>query len=219
MNEALEYIVNRQASDLYSIGRRAWELVLAAVEAGEIAVDQTFRPRNRTLLHFAAWHASAAVMRRLLDLGALPSPRDVYGYVPMHLAVTSCYDALEKCKMLPVADLERRKDREEFCTPLYLIAELLLIWCLPPNQLNGEHRLEVLQWMLDQPECPILNRDNYGRTVADMFSRKSEYARPLAMVRAAEAAQRRWSPLRAVWTGAVAAAGSSGSSGSSSSVL
>jgi hypothetical protein len=212
LNDALEYIVNRRASDLDSpVGRRAWELVLAAVEAGEMAVNQTFQQRsNRTLLHFAAWHASAAVMRRLLELGASPSPRDADGYVPMHLAAASCYDALEKCKMLPAADLECRKDREdrgEFYSPLHFIAESVLIWC---NEPNGERCLEVLQWMLDQPECPIHRRDGLGRTVADMFSSKSKYARPLAMVRAAEAARRRWTPLRAAWTGVAAVAAVAG---------
>jgi hypothetical protein len=210
LNEALECIVKRGGSDLSTAGCGAWKLVLAAVEAGEMAVDQTFRRcSNRTLLHFAAWHASAAVMRRLLDLGALPSPRDADGYVPMHLAATSSYDVLEKCKMLPAADLECRITRNGIYSPLYLITQSLLIWCLPrcmPSGMSrGERLVQVLQWMLDQPECPIYDYDGHGCTVADVFSRNPAYARPLAMVRAAEAARRRWTPLRAVWTGAVAA--------------
>jgi hypothetical protein len=70
---------------------------------------------------------------------------------------------------------------------------------------RGERLVQVLQWMLDQPECPIYDYDGHGRTVADVFSCNPAYARPLAMVRAAEAARRRWTPLRAAWTKAVAA--------------
>jgi len=188
LGTALE-LVCRGACDQ---GHRAWDMVLSAIEAGKLPVDVN----NNSLLCVAAEHGHPALMRRLLELGAPSSRCDTFGRVAMHWAALSDNGGLEKCKMLPVKDLGYCASGCVSGTPLHYVAKVLC--CMPPwFPLQLERRLEVLQWMLDQPECPIYNRDDRGRTVADIFADGPVYARPLAMVRAAEAAQRRWTPLRA----------------------
>lgn len=69
--------------------------------------------------------------------------------------------------------------------------------------------LEVFQWMLNQPECPLDAVNSDGQTAGDYLSGSgAHFARPLAMLQAAQAARARWTVLRAAWTGAVGAVAS-----------
>jgi hypothetical protein len=173
-------------------------MVLEAVAAGKMAVDTTWRPETKTLLHYAARSCSAAVVQRLLELGASPSLLDGSGHPPMRYAANCLTDdALHKCKLLPVTDLGQQCNSGS--RPLHIVASL-------PFSESSQLFWEVLQWMVDQPECDIDAVDNRGHTAADLVA-ASVYCDPrsLAMLRAERAARARWTPLRAAWTGAVGA--------------
>jgi hypothetical protein len=114
----------------------------------------------------------------------------------MHLAAHSYSDdALRKCKMLPVADLG--KPRDDGSTPLHDVA-WTLHWLRDMRVSGRVERLQgVLQWMLDQPECPIDAPDDRRVTAAGLLTASAhDDLRLIAMLPAA----------RAAWTGAVAGA-------------
>jgi hypothetical protein len=208
-------------------GRCAWQAVFDAIEAKQLDVNDTaWSYRDESLLHRAADNASAAVMQRLLAMGASPSMRNCYGHVPLHLAAISVYEPLEKCKLLPAADLTSLDNCYCPVTPLQYVANRLRDNTgrhFEPNamaiklecELEVQQLLQVLQWMVDQPECDLHARDEHGRTVAEMLADDNtrggaaavaQRRHALAVVRAAEAARRRWAPLRAAWTGALVSA-------------
>jgi hypothetical protein len=138
----------------------------------------------------------------LVDLGASPSLRDRAGRVPMHLAARSHSEALLKCKMLPVADCGKQFNNSGH-TPLLDVMWNMYILYYETTE-HVERLEEVLQWMLDQPECVIDAPDPNGFTPFQAFVGSGRGARPMAMLRAARAERARWSPLRAVWTENVA---------------
>ena len=214
LHHALDLIVFYNSGDDSPPGRCAWQMVLEAIAAGKMAVDTTWEPETKTLLHYAALSCSAAVVKRLLDLGASPSLLDGSGHLPMRYAANCLTDdALDKCRMLPVTDLGHENSTGGN-TPLHIVATF-------PRCELSQHFREVLQWMLDQPECDIDAADVRGVTAADLLAARAHRdPRPLAMLRAARAERARWTPQRAAWTGAVAvgvaglaAAGAAGASG------
>jgi hypothetical protein len=186
----------------------AFTIVLAAVQTGDLHVDFRCGMYRKTLLHFAAARGSVFTMRRLLELGALPSVKDAAGCVPMHCAVTSwrnstgqC-DALEKCKLLPVADLS---DNTSGQTPLWLLAQHLL--ACGGTDSTAPHMVlklvQLLQWIVDQPECALNKVDDAGRTSTDVLNFYTGMAPYALVVRTATEQRARWSLLRAEWTAAV----------------
>jgi hypothetical protein len=208
-------------------GRCAWQAVFDAIEAKQLDVNDTaWSYRDESLLHRAADNASVAVMRRLLAMGASPSMRNCYGHVPLHLAAISVYEPLEKCRLLPATDLTCLDNCYCPATPLQYVANRL--WDntgrhFEPNaaiklecELEVQQLLQVLQWMVDQPECPTRACDGfYGRNAESVLfgdaRRNPEFAheveQALAIYRAAEDVRVRWSPPRAAWTGAAAVVG------------
>jgi hypothetical protein len=189
----------------------AFTIVLAVVQTGDLHVDFRCGIYRKTLLHVAAARGSVFTMRRLLELGAMPSVKDAEGRVPMHCAVTSwrnstgqC-DALEKCKLLPVADLSNYTSGQ---TPLWLLAHHLLV--RGSTDSTAPHMVlklvQLLQWIVDQPECELNKVDDGGRTSADVLNFYIGMAPYALVVRTAMAQRARWSTLRAAWTGAVAGA-------------
>jgi hypothetical protein len=212
----LDSLEDDEFGDTSEQGRLVWQIVLRAVEAGKLAVDRPVtRMSELLLLHHAAEFCSVGVMQRLLQLGAPPSQRDCVGHTPMHYAAKSRREALAKCKLLPVADLASLTNHAHE-TPLHVLAwnlrRLLLqpVGALEPARAErfggceaAAVHLEVLEWMLDQPECPIDAANCYGDlTAAHLLGGTSARA----MVRTAQAARARWTPLRAAWTGVVGAA-------------
>ena len=116
-------IVTRKVIVNAEHSKRAWNVMLAAIEANKIPVDKVLEiieDYKITLLHLACRceDVSVAVVQRLLELGASSSWADRSGNVAMHKAAQGCdYNSFEKCKMLPAADLGCRNSRQE--TPLH----------------------------------------------------------------------------------------------------
>jgi hypothetical protein len=158
-----------------------WENALLAIAGGQRDVNA--RDENgRTLLHHAAsCNGTAAHMQRLLQLGANPSAvADEPWGLPMHECAER--DALDKCECLPVADIAR-DPYEGKMTPFEV--------CV----LGGSFR--VLQWMVNQPECPVV------AFVREELPRLMLAARRVTLLTEEAARRRRWSPLRAALVGAV----------------
>jgi hypothetical protein len=186
---------------------QAWNIVLAAIEANKIAVDEVFGAYKQTLLHLACHRkdVSVAVVQRLLNLGASSSRATCEGYVAMHEAARGFgHDSLEKCKILPAADLGCRTIHQQ--TPLHILAHELNFYayyfCTHYGMVGRINRLEgMLRWMVDAVQCPVDAMDLWGRTAADML--RSAAAAPYAsIVHSAAVWKRRWTPQRAAWIAA-----------------
>jgi hypothetical protein len=206
LEKACNFVFESEASDLYPAGSAAWTLILAAIEAGTLHVETKRGPW--ALLHCAAFFCSATVFKRLLDLGASPSVADKYGTRPMHLAVQGGYDVVAKCAMLPLGDLACLS--ELFGTPLHACVAKVIVWA-PPLRLGHDHDvfdkyLDVLQWMLAQPECPVGGADIFGRTAMDILNGKENCGEARDMFAAELARRARWTALRAAWVGGVVVA-------------
>jgi hypothetical protein len=119
-------------------------------------------------------------MQRLLELGANPS---AVADKPWGLPMNECVlrDALDKCKLLPVADIARDPYSRK-TTPFVL--------CV----LIGNSR--VLRWMVEQPECPV------EAFVRDELPRLTLAAEKTTLLTDEAARRCRWSPLRAAFVGA-----------------
>jgi hypothetical protein len=199
LESALIAVFQCEASDDEGFGATAWAAVLTAVEAGTLDVNVVYY--RRSLLSYAATHCSATVVKRLLHLGASPSVEDKYGTRPMHKAVLGGHDVVAKCAMLPPGDLACQS--KLFGTPLHECAFWLKRWA-PPHELFDKY-LEVLQWMLAQPECPVRGADIYGRTAMDILNGSEHCSKARDMLAAELARRARWTALRAAWIGVVVA--------------
>jgi hypothetical protein len=176
----------------------AWQAVFTAIETGWLSQDDV-----PTLLHHAVQLCSVGTLRYVLQLGLPPSSRDEDGWLPMHYAAKSRRGALEKCKLLPVTDLACRTVGTNE-TPLHVLAQFLRRLLTPSVDPDAVALLQVFQWMVEQPECPLDAVNSDGKTAGDYLSGcGAHFARPLAMLQAAQAARARWTPLRTAWTGAV----------------
>jgi hypothetical protein len=238
---ALDAIFMRYARDWTGeyTEREAWEVVLAAVETGKLSVNavytaagdagqaghnaaagrtrEAFRWRHRghaegrgkTLLHFAAGNCSAACVKRLLELGASPSVRDMNDQTPMHLAAAS-YQALAKCKLLPPCDLNAHDDRLD--TPLHIVTWNIRHMKHSPARIAKSGILDVLQWMVQQPECALDDVNWLGATSTSILllatnDGNAVMSTACGVVQTAMEQRARWSTLRAAWTATVAGAG------------
>jgi hypothetical protein len=192
-----------------NVNDEAWSIVLAAVQSGEVSVDYTWGMFNTSLLHYACRKGSVSTVRRLLNLGASPSLKNDIDVVAMHYAIVSWWtcpaqcggeleNALEKCKMLPVADLS--SCAETFGTPL----RLLLAHLARRGRAGNFEFMQLLQWVVNQPECALDNVQG----VLDVLTKHPGTAPYALIVQTAMEQRARWSLLRAAWTGAVAGAAS-----------
>jgi len=147
-------------------------------------------------------------VKRLLELGASPSVRDMDDQTPMHLAADS-YQALAKCKLLPVCDLNAHDNR--FDTPLHTVTWRIRHLSYSPAQIAKSGVLDVLQWMVQQPECVLDAVSWLGATSTSILllattNGNTAVSTACGVVQTAKEQRTRWSPLRAAWTGAVAGA-------------
>ncbi len=128
------------------------------------------------------------VIQKLLDMGMDPAKlSNLYrGWGAAHMAV-SC-DNVDMLMLLPPESLTRTTFGGR--TPLHLAV----------------HRsyVQVVQWLLERPCCPVNVKDVYGQTAEE--DNKYNYGVAAEAIRAAFAAHRRWTALRAVWVAAAAAA-------------
>jgi hypothetical protein len=198
-------------------GREAAEVVLREVAAGRLdpAANFLWRRHGRVdvmipVLHSAALGCSVEFVQRLLALNKCsPSSPTSDGEVPMHYAARNSVNAVAMCKLFPVADLGtgRRLFRDD--TPL--------VACL--NRLSGFRFrrgpaaciavLELVQWMVDQPECRFIpGVIDLAHYFSPPWFQKGEagydFARAVeSVIGAAGAARKRWSRLRAAWVATV----------------
>ncbi len=185
---------------------QAWNVMLAAIEANKIAVDEVFGIAGKyktTLLHLACRrkYVNAAVVQRLLELGASSLRKNRSGNVAMHEAAHGYgHDSLKKCKMLPVAGLGCRNKYQE--TPLHVLAHELDFACVVRDDKTLRRLEDMLHWMVDAVECPVDAVDVWGRTAAN-FLRINAAAAPYAsIVHSAAVWKRRWTAQRAAWIAA-----------------
>jgi hypothetical protein len=184
-NKALAFV-----SDSSPIGKRAWNVVLAAVRTGNLAVNTPHNEHGRTLLHCAA-HVTVT---QLLALGASPAQPDAYGFLPLHFAMRS----LQKFRMLSAGGFLAH-DTTGF-TPLHLLAQEIMVASPDADLMN------VLQWMVEQPECAVNAENRIGFTALDILGDMAETADAREVVRTAMEQRTRWSSLRAAWIATVAVA-------------
>jgi ankyrin repeat protein len=175
---------------------------MAAVRAGTVSPDADWAPLctgGGTALHFAAKMCSVAGMKELLDLGALPAVTDDNGLLPMHYAASTIHDPVKKCELLPRGHLGAGAGIK-IGTPLHLVA-----FRMRHHDIVRVCMMEVLQWMVNQPECALDAVNEEGRTALDILDDMAETAAARAVLRTAMLERARWSLLRAAWTATVAA--------------
>jgi hypothetical protein len=190
----------RLATFVKADGQAAWQEVFRGIETGTLAANAILATsfERITLLHYAALRCSAATMQRLLQLGASPYVLDSNGCVPMYYVMFSCKDVVSKCKMLPCEQLFTIGGHEFYPTLFHMAVSC--------QHVGGWQRIELLQWMVEQAECPLEVPLETGVTVLQVLERNGREAAH-AVVVAAMALRARWSCARAAWTGAVATAG------------
>jgi hypothetical protein len=199
-------IVTRKVIVNAEHSKRAWNVMLAAIEANKIPVDKVlelFEDYKITLLHLACRceDVSVAVVQRLLELGASSSWADRSGNVAMHKAAQGCdYNSFEKCKMLPAADLGCRNSHQQ--TPLHVLAHDLKFCVLYHADIRTRRLEDMLRWMVDTVECPVDAVDMKGRTAADILCMNGTAAPYASIVHSAAIWKRRWTPQRAAWIAA-----------------
>jgi hypothetical protein len=177
----------------------SWRLTLRAVETGLMSVNAS-TGAGETLAHVAAHRCDLDVLRALKDLGANLSARDRYGYTPMHEAVRP-FGSI--CGGGKVPDDETRLATCMMLPPQDIFSQCAGLLRTPLDFAIEFHHVAVALWMLKQPECTLqtVMRARRHPRCAHHVVLKSE-------LDAAEARWARWSPLRAVWAGAVAASAS-----------
>ncbi len=127
----------------------------ALVEAG-VEVDEDLAAALRlTPLHLAALRGSAEEVERLLNGGADPNVRDVFGRTPLHYTAARNHKAAAELLLSRGADLNARDEDGE--TPLDLAAK----WCaVDAAELllgRGGSGGEAVRWAVDG-DCPALLR-------------------------------------------------------------
>ena len=154
-----------------------WDAVFVAAEKGFAYQTAVFGDDRRTLLHLAVCDNLPAVVQRLMAMGMSPLLLNKLGWNAMHVAACFCNTA-DVCMVLPIE----------------LLAGTTLMGNTPLTIAVRARNVEVVQWMLDQPCCSVEVRD------VDLI----DYGTPgVVAIRAAFAARKRWTALRAAWVGAV----------------
>jgi hypothetical protein len=210
------YINQLQWAAVYS---KAWTRVLGAVERGELSPDAMDTVDNMPLLHVAIKSGSCVLVQRLLQLGADPDIR-VFPFTTttaMHVAVSSPMSPvtmLALCEMLPRSQFWCSNTPDECAGfPLSWFVNLVLIHggsTRPRRKFYG-----VLDFVVEHSLCrdccaPAGNCCPAAKTLQfyvehEYTAEAAEVGLAVQRVRAAQQ-QRRWSPQRAAWVGAVATA-------------
>lgn len=126
------------------------------------------------------------IMQKLLNLGMNPAKLTYRGWSAAHMAA-SC-NSVDMLMLLPPESLSRTTFAGS--TPLHLAVH--------------RNYVQVVQWLLEQPCCPVDAKNMYGRTAEEDNYYNCGVA--AEAIRAAFVAHRRWTALRAVWVAAVAPA-------------
>jgi len=139
--------------DKFTKGRHAAAEVL--LEAG-VEVDEDLAAALRlTPLHLAALRGGAEEVERLLNSGADPNVRDVFGRTPLHYAAARNHKAAAELLLKHGADPNAKDESGE--TPLDLAAK----WCaVDAAELllgRGGFGGEAVRWAVDG-DCPALLR-------------------------------------------------------------
>lgn len=153
-----------------------WDAVFDAVTKGFPYQTVVFGDVKNTLLHLAVRDNQPGVVQRLMAMGMNPANVNTYGWNAMHMAAYHC--KLDVCMVLPTHLLGAKS-----------------VWGNTPLAIAAKHQVvKIVRWMLDQPCCPLEVTDGLWLTST----------RPEAVaIRAAFAARKRWTALRAAWIGAV----------------
>jgi hypothetical protein len=185
----------RKTPDMESVRESLWDAVFAATEAGcdmwdavfaatEAGCDIYWFGDDRCLLDFAIRDGLPGVVQRLMAMGVNPAKRDGNGWNAMHFAAKICPFA-ETFMVLPVELMTGRSSWGS--TPLHIAVQNL--------------NVQAVQWMLEQPCCPVEAKSGIGTAFDSLWEMDSS---PEAVaIRAAFAARQRWTPLRAAWVGSV----------------
>ncbi len=130
------------------------------------------------------------VIQKLLDMGMSPAYLNCLDLNAAHMVAGFC-DNVQLLMLLPLEMLTHTS--AVGFTPLHIAVR--------------DKRVQVVQWMLEQPCCPVDARNMHGHTAEQYsFGRSGPAAEA---IRAAFAAHRRWTALRAAWVAAAAAAAAS----------
>jgi hypothetical protein len=162
-----------------------WDAVFTAAEKGVPYQTAVFGIEEFTLLHLAVRDNLPAVVQRLMAMGMSPARLNKHGWNAMHVATYYCKTA-DVCMVLPHELLTGTTLMGN--TPLQFAVEL--------------ENVQLVQWMLDQPCCPVETRNKGGRTALETLPMCSG-GREAVAIRAAFAARQRWTALRAAWVGAI----------------
>ena len=162
-------------------GEAAWDAVFAATEKG---CDIRWFGDDYHLLERAIRDGQPGVVQRLMAMGmnlhAVSSSMDRWN--AMHVAAESC-STVEVFMVLPMKLLTGQSCLGS--TPLHIAVQ--------------NRNVQAVQWILDQPCCPV--EAGYGTALGRLWVMDTS---PEAVaIRAAFAARKRWTPLRAAWVGAV----------------
>jgi ankyrin repeat protein len=164
-----------------------WYDALDAIANKTMHVDAAGTSRKVTLLHLACYHGEIHVVQQLLLLHANPSVETEGKCRPMHYAVAGLSrNALEICKLLPVADLAHM-DKFGLMPLLY------------PLKWHTYRKIpHLVQWIIQQPQCDVMKE----------HARIMQYVRGhetfiRSMVDEEVAARKRWTAARAAWCVAV----------------
>jgi ankyrin repeat protein len=155
--------------DKFTEGRHAAAGVL--LEAG-VEVDEDLAATLRlTPLHLAALRGDAEEVERLLNSGADPNVRDVFGRTPLHYAAARNHKAAAELLLSRGADPNAKDESGE--TPLDLAAK----WCaVDAAELllgRGGFGGEAVRWAVDG-DCPALLRLLGVKPDAELVKRAAE---------------------------------------------
>jgi hypothetical protein len=159
-----------------------WDAVFAATEEG---CDIRWFGDDCLLLDLAFRDGLPCVVQRLMAMGINPAtPSGGHGWNVMHVAAKGCTSP-KVFMVLPVELLTSVSSSGS--TPLHIAVQF--------------RNAQAVQWMLDQPCCPVEAKNAIG-TARDCVWEMDPRPEVVAIC-AAFAARKRWTALRAAWVGAV----------------
>lgn len=164
-------------------GRHWWDIMFGYIEAGKRNVNTKVDDIG-TMLHYAAEEGNVEAGKRLLQLGADATLRNVSGYTAMHAAIYR--NDVHFCAILPAVCLTQ--NTSDGYTPLQCACRP----CRVPSIL-------LLYWLLEQCE---VKPDTRSLQICTRRLSTGNKQRVKAAFAAAFARQRRWTAPRAAWLAA-----------------